>query len=117
MRIKWPRVLVGGLVAELLVLAIWWPARAVLSESSLLTTVILASGIAPFVTTLWVGRRVESRFVLHGALVGLVAMLVSVAFATGQPQPASYQAAYGMNLLGGAVGGFISFRLRKPARR
>ena len=35
----------------------------------------------PFLFAIWVCRRVESRFVLHGVLVGAVAALIYLALA------------------------------------
>jgi hypothetical protein len=40
-----------------------------------------------FVFAIWVGRRLESEFILHGRLVGVVAMLLYVAVTRIQPEP------------------------------
>ena len=36
---------------------------------------LVASAVMPSLLALWVCKRVESRFILHGALVGIVAAL------------------------------------------
>jgi hypothetical protein len=74
-------------LAELTVFAIVFPARALFGQRAFLASIVIASAVMPFVFALWVCRRVESRFVLHGALVGVVAALFYLALASGQPQP------------------------------
>jgi hypothetical protein len=64
----------------------------------------------PFVFAVWVCRRVESRFVLHGALVGIVAALFYLGLAWGQPQPLLYRIAHGLKVFGGAAGGIVASR-------
>jgi hypothetical protein len=61
-------------------------------------------------------RRLESRFVLHGALAGLAATLIYLVpvLASGQTQPAVYWVAHGLKVLGGAAGGM--FMARRTAR-
>lgn len=67
----------------------------------------------PFMFALWVGKRIESLFVLHGALVGVVAALIYMALAWGQPQPLLYRIAHGLKIVGGVAGGVVASR-RKP---
>lgn len=43
-----------------------------------------------FLLTLWVGRRIDSRCVLHGILVGVVATLLYVGLTLGRPEPLAY---------------------------
>ena len=56
----------------------------------------------------WVGRGVASRFVLHGLLVGVVAMVIYVALTLARPEPVAYLIAHGLKLLGGAAGGWLA---------
>ena len=60
-------------------------------------------------------RRIESHFILHGTLVGVVAALIYVALTRAQPEPFSYIVAHALKLLGGACGGFVSERRRSPS--
>ncbi len=78
--IHWIRAAIGGVLAELAVFAIVFPARSLFGERAFLASIVIASAVMPFVFALWVCRRVESRFVLHGALVGVVAALFYLAW-------------------------------------
>jgi len=61
-----------------------------------------------FLGALWVGRRIESSFILHGTLVGVVAALIYVALTRAQPEPFAYTVAHALKLVGGACGGFVA---------
>ena len=115
-QLRWGRVLVGGFLAESLVIAIVFPALYLFGQRAFLASILVASAVLPFIFAVWVGRRIESRFVLHGALVGLVAVLVYMGLAWGQPQPLLYKIAHGLKVVGGMAGGVVASR-RKPAGR
>ena len=74
----------------MLVFAIVFPTLYLFGQRAFLASILVASALMPFIFAMWVGRRVESRFVLHGGLVGLVAALVYLIVAWGQPQPLLY---------------------------
>ncbi|HKN25228.1 MAG TPA: hypothetical protein VJX72_10310 [Candidatus Acidoferrum sp.] len=112
-KIHWGLILLGGFLAELLVFAIVFPVRHFFGQQAFLASILIASAAMPFVFALWVGRRIQSQFVLHGALVGLVAALIYIGLAWGQPQPVLYQIAHGLKIVGGVAGGFVASR-RKP---
>ena len=113
-QIHWVRAVLGGFLAELCVFAIVFPARSLFGQQAFLVSILIASAAMPFLFALWVCRRIESRFVLHGALVGLVAALFYLALAWGQPQPLLYKVAHGLKVVGGALGGLVASR-RKPS--
>jgi hypothetical protein len=113
-QILWRRVLVGGFLAELIVFAIVFPALYLFGQKAFLASILIASAVMPFIFAVWVGRRIESLFVLHGALVGLVAALIYMGLAWGQPQPLLYKIAHVFKVIGGAAGGVVASR-RKPA--
>jgi putative membrane protein (TIGR04086 family) len=113
-QLRWGRVLVAGFLAELLVFAIVFPTLYLLGRQAFLASILVASALMPFVCAVWVGRRIESRFVLHGGLVGLVAALVYMGISWGQPQPLLYKIAHGLKVLGGMAGGLVASR-RKSA--
>jgi hypothetical protein len=46
--------------------------------------------------------------VIHGLLVGVVAALVYLIVAWGQPEPLLYKIAHGLKLLGGLLGGVVA---------
>lgn len=108
--------MVGGFLAELLVFAIVFPALYLFGQQAFLASILIASAVMPFLFAVWVGKGIESRFVLHGALVGLVAALFYLGLAWGQPQPLLYKIAHGLKVVGGAAGGLVASR-RKPAVR
>jgi hypothetical protein len=112
-QIHWGRVLVGGFLAELIVFAIVFPARYLFGQRAFLASILIASAVLPFIFAVWVGRHIDSRFVLHGALVGVVAALIYLGLAWGQPQPLLYKIAHGLKLVGGVAGGVVASR-RKP---
>lgn len=113
-RIHWLRVLIGGFLAELLVFVVVFPVRHFFGQQAFLASILIASAVMPFLFALWVCRRVESQFVLHGALVGIVAALIYVALAWGQPEPLLYKVAHGLKVVGGIAGGMVASR-RRPA--
>jgi hypothetical protein len=112
-QIHWVRILVGGFLAELCVIAIVFPARYFFGQTAFLASILIASGALPFLFAIWVCRRVDSHFVLHGALVGLVAFLIYMGLAWRQPQPLLYKIVHVLKLVGGASGGLVTSR-RKP---
>jgi len=111
-RLRWRQVLVGGFLAELLVFAIVFPVLYLFGRQAFLASILIASVVMPFIFAVWVGRRIESRFVLHGALVGLVAAVIYMGLAWGQPQPLLYKIAHGLKVIGGAAGGVVASRRR-----
>ena len=83
--------MVGGFLAELIVFAIVFSVLYLFGQQAFLASILIASAVMPFIFAVWVGRGIESRFVIHGALVGLVAALIYIGLAWGQPQPLLYQ--------------------------
>src|SRR5205809_3467232 len=115
-RLRWGRVLIAGFLAELMVFAIVFPVLYVFGQRAFLASILIASAVMPFIFAVWVGTRIESRFVLHGGLVGLVAALIYMGLSWGQPQPLLYKIAHGLKVAGGMAGGVVASR-RKPADR
>lgn len=112
-RIHWMRALTGGFLAEVSLFAIVIPVFKIFGQHALLYVVPPAALVTCFFFALWVGRGLTSRFVLHGALVGVVAALLYVALTLARPEPFAYLAAHGLKILGGAGGGFVMGR--RPA--
>jgi len=111
-RLRWGRVLIGGFLAELMVFVIVFPVLYVFGQRAFLTSILIASAGMPFIFAVWVGKRIESQFLLHGALVGVVAFLIYTAIAWGQTQPLLYKIAHGLKIVGGMAGGFVASRRR-----
>jgi putative membrane protein (TIGR04086 family) len=109
-QVRWGRVLLAGFFAELLVFVVVFPALWVFGEAAFLAAILVASTLMPFIGAIWVGRRISSRFALHGTLVGLVAALIYIGLAWGQPQPFLYKVAHVLKLCGGLAGGAVAAR-------
>src|SRR5215207_1963253 len=125
----WIRAIIGGFLAEVLVLALILPvAYAVGYDLStgdpsavppaLNTAIVIASFIAPLLMSQWVARRVTSHFVLHGFLVGFTAFVIYMIPMTlsGESQPPVYWLAHAMKISGGLAGGLVAAR-RHVSRR
>lgn len=92
--IHWLRVLIGGFLAEASVFAVVIPVLVISGQHALLYAAPPASLVMCFLFALWVGRRIESRFVLHGMLVGVVATLLYVGLTLARPEPFAYLVAH-----------------------
>lgn len=114
-RVHWIRVLIGGFLAEASVFALVIPVYMISGQHALLYVAPLASLVMCFLFALWVGRPLESRFVLHGILVGVVATLLYVGLTRVRPEPFAYLVAHGLKILGGAGGGLVMERRRAAA--
>ena len=111
-RIHWVRALIGGFLAEAAVFVIVIPVLMTAGQHPLLYIAPIASLVMCFLFAIWVGRRLESGFVLHGVLVGVVATLIYLALTRAQPEPPAYLLAHALKLLGGAAGGLVASRRR-----
>jgi putative membrane protein (TIGR04086 family) len=109
---RWGRAIAGGFIAEALLLVAVMPGFFLSSEPTVIWTAVIGAGVATFLAALWVARRLESRFVLHGAVVGLTAALIYLVpvMASGQTQPLIYWVGHGLKILGGAAGGMFAAR-------
>ena len=67
MSIQWGRVVLAAFLMELVLFAIAIPLFLSGAERALFWVVPPAALIATFATTVWVGRRITSKLVLHGA--------------------------------------------------
>ena len=88
--IRWGWILRGGFLAELAVFVIVIPLSLLAGQASLIYSAPPASFAATFVFGIWAARKASQRRVLHGALVGLVAMLIYVGMCLGRPEPIAY---------------------------
>ena len=124
MKINWGRVVNAGLVAEILLLLVYEFVVQLFGRGTA-SDVVVVVGCFVFmlVGALWVGRKIESRFVLHGFLVGVVAIVYYVI----RSLPVVFRGEYPMNywlafvyghtpkILGGIVGGYLAGKLKTKA--
>ena len=81
---------------------------------------IVSSFVVVFLFALWVGKRVDAKPVLYGALIGVVAALLFtimwIATTRSFAQPLWYVVAHVLKVLGGICGGLLAQRrVRRPA--
>ena len=114
-KIHWGRILLGGLLAEVALILAIVPLGLRLGENFLHYTAPPGSFLTCLVGALWVCRRIESHFILHGTLVGVVAALIYIALTRARPEPFAYILAHALKLAGGACGGFVAERRRSPS--
>ena len=110
-KIHWARILTGGFLAVgsvwtfLLVTPIFFAQQPSRYASP------LASMLACFLFAIWVGRRVEGSFVLHGTLAAVVAILVQFGITMGHLGAWPYLVGQALCVPCGAVGGLVAGRL------
>src|ERR1039458_969082 len=109
-RLHWVRILIGGFLAEALLILIVIPINVKFGQHPLLYVAPVGSLLTCLALAWWVGRGIEARFVVHGLLVGVVAMLIYIALTRAQPEPFAYVLAHGLKLLGGVCGGLLAGR-------
>jgi putative membrane protein (TIGR04086 family) len=114
-RIHWARILLGGLLAEVALILAIVPLGLRFGDNFLHYTAPPGSFVMCFLGALWVCRRIESHFILHGTLVGVIAALIYVGLTRAQPEPFAYIVAHALKLVGGACGGFVAQRRRSPS--
>lgn len=109
---RWGRAIAGGFLAEVLLMVAVMPGFFLGSEPTVIWTAVIGAPVVTFLAALWVARRLESRFVLHGTVVGLAAMLIYLIpmLVAGADQPPAYLVAHGLKVLGGVLGGLFAAR-------
>jgi hypothetical protein len=105
--IRWLRILAGGFLSELALVAVFIPATILLGEQPGRYVAVIGSFIMPFFFGVWTTQPVKSRHVFQGVLVGAVGVLIYVALTLAQPEPALYIFAHFLKLTGGGTGGYV----------
>jgi|SRR5215470_10760942 hypothetical protein len=105
--IRWLRILVGGFLSELALVAVFIPATILLGEQPGRYVAVIGSFIMPFFLGVWTTQPVKSRHVFQGVLVGAVGILIYVGLTLAQPEPALYIFAHFLKLAGGGAGGYV----------
>lgn len=118
-RIRWGLVLIGGLLAEVVVLGLFVAVVSLASFEAGQYATPAASFAGTFLLAVWAGRKLESSFVLHGLLIGVVAVMVYTGLGLLNPEsgplPFVYIVAHGFKLVGGIAGGLVAQRRKRPA--
>jgi len=131
-KVHWGWIVVAGFLSEVAVFAIFLllliaatlvGAPDVARPMGTLDYVdaLLSSFAMVFLFTLWLGKRIESGFILHGALVGVVGILLFaimwVATTGSVAQPPLYVIAHLLKVVGGIAGGLVVERRRRSGLR
>ena len=133
MRINWLRVLLGGVLIEVVLLIVllggFAAAGVDLAEGiSFASTLIIGVGCfaVAFLIMLWLGRGIQRDLVLNGFLMGLVATLLYLGLVAGSGQMSAALDLYGratfvilnaVRIVGAVCGGIACERRRavRPA--
>ena len=115
--IRWGRVVLAAVAAEVLVILSLLAASAAFKVPGELAGYYVAppaGALATFLMALWVARKLESRYILHGVLVGLVGVVLTAGFIfTAKPEDRwMYVVSFVLRIVGGYVGGLVA---QKPA--
>jgi hypothetical protein len=111
--IRWGWVLLGGVLTEIAVIVIITPFGLLLGQEKLDFVAPPASFVGALVVAFWIARKAPQRELLHGTLVGVVAMLLYAWVVVAQGFAFAYVASSVLKVVGGAVGGFLAAR-RSP---
>jgi hypothetical protein len=135
MKISWARIITIALIAELLIFSIY--CLIIRYAGSLSRPIKIAYGfsieplallnffVLMFLAGLWVTRRIRSRSVLHGALVGVAACLVYLIYNILLIMKGNLPYDYGIGALqsfvvkipAGALGGYFGRQLIRRSPR
>ena len=109
-KLHWGRIIAAGLLAEIALILAIVPLGLRLGDAFLRYTAPPGSFVTCFFAALWLSRKITARFVLHGVLAGVVAMLFYLTLTRFKPEPLAYVIAHLLKLAGGATGGYVAER-------
>ena len=117
-RLRWGRILLGGLLGELILIAAVIPIYATGGSQTAVTALGVGGSFVAFVPVAWWLGRGLARPILHGALMGAVgaaiymtAGVVGQLFVEDAPAvPLIYYLGHALKLAGGSVGGWLAGR-------
>lgn len=115
MSIKWGRIVLIAFLMELVLFAIAVPLNLSGARRVALYVVPPAALVATYAFTIWLGRGIPSKFILHGVLIGIVGTLMYVGLTRARPEPWQYVVANALKVVGGAAGGMVLARRRQAA--
>lgn len=76
MKIKWKPVLIAGIWSEALLLVLRIPITQYWGADAPMYIGVILYFVPMFLGGLWVARKIESRYILHGVWVGIIANIV-----------------------------------------
>ena len=118
MKLRWGRIIAGGLLVEVALILAFIPLLAYFDIATLMPVIMVAVFVIGFAITFWLVKKVKTRQLLHGTLIGVVATAVYVLLCAVQPGgissvvamygPSLFVLGNGLRILGCAAGGFAS---------
>lgn len=116
--VRWGRVVLGGFVAEAILVVVVIPMRLAGSSENAITMVAVAGSFLVFVPVAWWLTRSLARPILHGALMGAAAAAIYLLLTVvgrlfvpdAPPAPLIYYVAHALKIAGGATGGWLARR-------
>jgi hypothetical protein len=123
--LRWGRILLGGSLAEVLLIAAVIPVYAAGGNEAIITAIAVGGSFLVFLPVAWwLGRTIE-RPILHGVLMGVAAAVIYLAISVigrmvdpnAPPMPLIYYLGHALKLAGGAVGGWLAERSASRAPR
>jgi hypothetical protein len=126
--VRWLRILLIGIAAEFVLMVVVVPFFLIGGEQAVSIGVSPVTLIVFVPFGLWVARPLQSRFVLHGVLMGAASVIFYNAMnfaATSLPgaPPLNlaqlfsplYLLSHALKLIGGGIGGWLASRRHQPA--
>jgi putative membrane protein (TIGR04086 family) len=114
-QLRWGRIVIGAVLTEVALIALVVPVQMLAGDAAIVYIVAPACFIATFVFGLWVARKANANFALHGALVGVLASMIYIALTWNQTLPLIFHLSHLAKILGGAAGGAFAARRLKVA--
>ena len=116
--LRWGRIVLGGFLAELLLIIAVIPVYVTEAGQTVLNILAVGGSFVAFVPVAWWLGRTLPRPVLHGVLMGAFAAAVyTLLFFGGRlfdpsapAMPAIYYLGHFLKLVGGATGGWLATR-------
>lgn len=116
--LRWGRIVLGGFLAELILIAFVIPINLAGGGERAITVVAVAGSYVVFVPVAWWLSRALPRPLLHGALMGAVAAALYIVLAvvgrqfnpTAPAMPFIYYVAHVLKIAGGVTGGWLAQR-------
>ena len=118
--LRWGRIVLGGFLAELILIVLVIPLYATGSGQTPITVLAVGGSFIVVLAMAWGLCRSVARPILHGVLMGAAAVVIYQSVVVlGQlfapdapPIPLIYYVAHALKLAGGAVGGWLAQRSR-----